>query len=116
MPQADTEDGGAGGLESLGQVSNGDLGHGWVSGTIGDEETIIVRISVEVVIPWYHLDLYAAGDKAADLVIFLKTSMRETQQDVSLAFFMFHCQICESCELLKRIGLYHPHIDGKDSQ
>jgi hypothetical protein len=71
VSQANTKDGGAGNLESLGQVGNGDLGHGWVTGSVGDEETVVVGVGVEIIVPGDDLDLDTASDKAADLVVFL---------------------------------------------
>lgn len=71
MTQANTKDGSASNLESLGEVVDSDLGHGWVTGTVRDEETVVVGVGVEVIVPRDNLDFDTAGNEAADLVEFL---------------------------------------------
>jgi len=57
-------------LKRLADVGNGLDTHGWVTGTVADEETIILLLC-EVVVPGNDRDLRAAISEAADLVVLL---------------------------------------------
>lgn len=71
VTQANTEDGGACSLKSLGQVADSDSVHDGITRTVGNEETVVVGIGIEIIVPRNNLDLDAASDKAANLVEFL---------------------------------------------
>lgn len=72
MTQADTEDRGSAFLEGLGQICDGGGGHSRVTGTVGDEQTIIVLPGEvrEIIIPGNNQDFDSTGKQATQLVEF----------------------------------------------
>ena len=72
VTETDTEDRCPGLLHSGLNVLNGVLHDGWITRSVGQEETIVVLACQggEIVVPWHDLDLHAALDEAAQLVEF----------------------------------------------
>lgn len=72
VTQADTKDGGFVLLHNGGDVLDGSLENGGVTGTVGDEETVVLLAGGlgQVVVPWADHDLNAALEEAAQLVVF----------------------------------------------
>ena len=72
VTQTDTEDGGSAFFEGFGQVCDGGGGHGRVTGTVGDEQTIIVLPGEvrEIIIPGNNQDFNSTGKQATQLVEF----------------------------------------------
>ena len=70
VTKTDTEDGCPGLLHSGLNVLDGVLHDRWVTGSVGQEETVVVLSSErrEVIVPGHDLDLNTALDEAAQLV------------------------------------------------
>ena len=76
MTQANTKDWCASSLKSLRQVRDSDGVHNGITGAVGDEETVVFGIGVEVIVPGNDLDFNTTSNEAADLVVFLKDIKR----------------------------------------
>ena len=72
VTKTDTEDGCARFVHGSLDVLDGRLHHGWVTGTVGDEKTVVVLASKlrEVVVPWNLQDFDSSPHQAPELVVF----------------------------------------------
>ena len=70
VSKTDTEDRCPGLLQSCLNVLDSVLHHGGVTGSVGQEETVVLLACElgEIVVPWHDLDFHAARDEAAQLV------------------------------------------------
>lgn len=82
VTQADTEDWHSSFLDVLLNVLDSLLHHCWVTGTVGDEQTIVLLAckSREVVVPWHLNNLDTSVDEASQLVV-LKTDIDSHDSD-----------------------------------
>ena len=72
VTKTDTEDGCAGLVHGGLDVLDGSLHHGWVTGTVGDEETIVVLAGElgEVIVPGNLQNLDSPTYEASELIVF----------------------------------------------
>lgn len=84
VSEADTKDWCALLLDGSLDVVDGLGHHGWITWTVGDEETIVVLASKgwEIIVPRAYQNLNTAGDQASELVV-LETDVQAEDTDIA---------------------------------
>lgn len=116
VTQTNTKDGRAGDLESLGQVGNSDRIHDRIARTVGDEETVIIGVGIEVIVIGNDLNLDAACNEAADLVVFLFEGIQEGKSCYMGCSENAYQDFKASLQAKSIIMSYHSNIDSDDAK